>query len=252
MPDPRGPWQIPPPAPRPPRPVRRISWAALLGLLAAIGLLVWGLVKLTPYRTLSGDDWATVSRIVLMLLIVSLGLLSRRLDLKRTVRDALIWAGIIVVLLVGFSFRDEVGSLVGRVRAELSPESAATVGPHEVAVIRAGDDNFYVLATVNGVPVRFLVDTGASGIVLTTSDARRLGVDVGALNFSGVYETANGLGRGAPFKADSLEVGDIRLSDVVMSINQAPMRTSLLGMTFFRRLESFEVRGSRLYMRWRP
>jgi aspartyl protease family protein len=63
-------------------------------------------------------------------------------------------------------------------------------------------------------------------------------------------ETANGVGRGASYKASSLEVGPVRLEDVPMQVDQAPMSASLLGMTFFKRLESFQVKDGKLYMRW--
>jgi aspartyl protease family protein len=77
-----------------------------------------------------------------------------------------------------------------------------------------------------------------------------VGVDVGSLKFTDLAETANGMGRGASFKASSLSVGPVRLDDVPMQINQAPMSTSLLGMAFFRRLDSFQVKDGKLYMRW--
>ena len=101
-----GPWETRPPATQPKRKVRRISGWGLLGVIAAIGLLVLGLVKLTPYQSLSGDEWVNVSRGALLLLVVCMGLTSRRIDLKQTLRHGLIWAAIVAVLLVGFSFRD--------------------------------------------------------------------------------------------------------------------------------------------------
>jgi len=60
---------------------------------------------------------------------------------------------------------------------------------------------------------------------------------------------ANGLGYGAPFTAATLQVGSIGLTNVTMSINKAPMSTSLLGMAFFNRMKSFRVEGDRLYIR---
>ena len=98
--------------------------------------------------------------------------------------------------------------------------------------------------------MRFLIDTGASDTVLSPMDAQRLGIDLAALDFSRVYLTANGNGRGAPYRLMDLAIGPIALSDVAVSINQAPMDESLLGMSFLRRLKSFEVQGRRLYLRW--
>ena len=97
---------------------------------------------------------------------------------------------------------------------------------------------------------RFLVDTGASDIVLSPSDAKRLGVDVAQLQFTQDYETANGVGRGAPYTIERLTVGPVLMTVVPASINQTPMESSLLGMTFLKRLDGFEVRGRKLYLRW--
>jgi aspartyl protease family protein len=111
--------------------------------------------------------------------------------------------------------------------------------------------NFYVFGTVNGTPIRFLIDTGASDIVLSPSDARLIGIPTENLDYSRIYGTANGVGHGAMATVSRLTVGPISFSDVPVSINQAPMDSSLLGMTFLRRLKSFSIRNHRLYLRWR-
>ena len=103
---------------------------------------------------------------------------------------------------------------------------------------------YHVIGQVNGQPVNFLVDTGASDIVLSPADARRLGIDVAALSFTRPYEDRERHpGQGAAFTADSLAIGQLRLSNVAMSINQAPMSTSLLGMSFFKRIDLVRVQG---------
>jgi aspartyl protease family protein len=106
-----------------------------------------------------------------------------------------------------------------------------------------------VTATVNGLPVDFLVDTGASDIVLSPADAARLGYAPESLHFTRQYVTANGIGRGAPVRLGSLAVGPIAYADLPASVNEAPMAESLLGMTFLRRLESYEVRRDVMILR---
>ena len=80
---------------------------------------------------------------------------------------------------------------------------------------------------------------------------RRVGIDGSGLIVSRVYETATEIGRGAPVTMRSLEVGPIRLANLAASVNQADMSGSLLGMTFFRNVTSFEVRGRTLFIRRR-
>ena len=75
------------------------------------------------------------------------------------------------------------------------------------------------------------------------ADAASLGIDAGALDFSKVYSTANGLGRGASYMLDELSVGPVAISPMPVSVNEAEMGSSLLGMTFLRRFRSFEIQG---------
>jgi aspartyl protease family protein len=152
---------------------------------------------------------------------------------------------------LGLTYRDEIVQIALRLRSTIIPAYAVTTAPHTIAVTETDGGSFYVMGAVNGVSVRFLVDTGSSEIVLSPADAKRLGVDVARLAFSDVAETANGQGRGAPFTAASLAVGPIRLSNVAMSINRTDMSSSLLGMSFFKRLDSFEMKDRQLIMKWR-
>ncbi len=110
--------------------------------------------------------------------------------------------------------------------------------------------NFFIFGEANGVRVRFLIDTGASDTVLSPADAQAIGIDLRALDFSKVYSTANGMGRGASYTLDSLSVGPISVSPMPVSVNGAEMNSSLLGMTFLRRLRSFEIQGRRLILRY--
>jgi aspartyl protease family protein len=224
---------------------------AVLGVLLLGGLGVWGLSILFPGRIASSMDCNNVLRGGGMLAIVAAGLASRQLKLKDVVRNTLIWATIVSVLVVGVSFRDRLTQGLTQIRSKLVPGYAVSVAPHEMVLSQDADGAFYVVGRVNGQSVTFLIDTGASDIVLSPADAQRLGVDLSSLHFDDPYETANGEGRGARYAADSLEVGSIKLSKVAMSINQQPMKTSLLGMAFFKKLDSFAFEGSQLHLKWR-
>ena len=118
-------------------------------------------------------------------------------------------------------------------------------------IVRAGPNgHFMVDAVVDGVELRFLVDTGASRVVLTAEDAERLGYRLDGLDYSERYQTANGEILGAPVVLPELRIGDLEIEDVHSSVIRAPLSTSLLGMTFLSRLESFEVRDEALILRW--
>ena len=93
------------------------------------------------------------------------------------------------------------------------------------------------------------MDTGASDIVLSPADAARAGFERSELAFNRQYQTANGIGWGAPVVLRSIEAGAIRFRGVAASVNDAPMSESLLGMSFLDRLAGFEVRGDSLILR---
>ena len=228
--------------------LRLMIWLAVLALL---GAGVWWLSALFPGQL--NSDWEQGRLIWLMILLATISagfVFARRINVKETVRNILIWVAIAAVLLVGVSYRDELEDVAMRVRSELVPGYALELGEHEMVLTESDGGNFYIMGEANGVRVRFLIDTGASDTVLSPADAATLGIDVGALDFSKVYGTANGSGRGAPYTLDTLSVGPISISPMPVSVNGAEMGSSLLGMTFLRRFRSFEIQGRRLILRY--
>ncbi len=118
-------------------------------------------------------------------------------------------------------------------------------------VVEAGPQGHFVLeAVVNGVPITFLLDTGASEIVLTMADARRLGFSPQSLAFTQTYHTANGEVQGAPVRLRELRVAQFSLYDLDASVNAAPLPISLLGMSFLERLHGYRVEDRRLILEW--
>ncbi len=117
--------------------------------------------------------------------------------------------------------------------------------------IRAGRDGHYALdARVNGATVRFLVDTGATSIVLRREDAKRAGLHVREHNFTARARTANGLVRTAPVVLRDLRIGSLTVRNVEALVNEGPLHQSLLGMDFLRRLDGYEVTGDKLILHW--
>ena len=219
-------------------------WLALLAaVVALIGLLAWRFPD-----ALAGDDGGLrVVYLVGLLALVSSGVIAgRRLRLRDTVKQAAAWIGVALVLIVGYSYRFELTALGERVLGEIMPFRGVETGAGQVALRAGADGQFHVEALVDGVTLRFLVDTGASEVVLTRADARRLGFDVDGLAFTRLYSTANGTVRGAPVRLREIVLGPIRLTDVVASVNEAPMADSLLGMTFLGRLGAYAVRDDTL------
>ena len=117
-------------------------------------------------------------------------------------------------------------------------------------VYRAGPLGHVVLtASVNGTPVRFLVDTGASTVALSAADARAVGINLGALVFDRTTTTANGLVRVAPIILREIRIEQLSIENVPAVVD-ANLSGSLLGMSFLSRLKSFEMREGALTFSW--
>ncbi|MGD1877031.1 MAG: TIGR02281 family clan AA aspartic protease [Kiloniellaceae bacterium] len=218
--------------------------------MAGVIGLIWLLLAAFPQRNLASDDWVQLVKLVIILAMVSSSVFFlRRVPLGETLRNIAIWAVIGAVLLLGYSFREDFSGLGARLSGELRPSRAVERGDGVVELRAGRGGHFTVTAMVNGQPVDFLVDTGASDIVLSPSDAARIGYPTAELHFTRQYSTANGIGLGAPVRLGSLGVGDIVFYDLPASVNEAPMGQSLLGMTFLRRLSAYEVRGGVLILR---
>ena len=173
------------------------------------------------------------------------------LNRSNLLKAGLIRVLIIIVLLTVYSYRYELNGIKDRVFSELMPTKGYNQTINSVSFPAASDGHFYIQAEVNGVPILFLADTGASGIVLSPADAEKIGFRISDLNFNKVFLTANGKVRGSSVKLNSLKISGIHLKDVKASVNEAKMRESLLGMTFFRRLKSYEVRNNTLTFYWK-
>ena len=221
--------------------------------LAAGGLLLFLLIVLLVDRFPGalGEQTGQVRLVHGLLLLVLLGgalALRVRARPAHALLSALAWVGAGVVLLLAYSFRDEAAALGRRLMGELLPRSGIEQGG--AMTFRAGPDgHFAVEAEIDGARVDFLVDTGASTVVLSPRDARRIGIDPAGLAYTQVYRTANGSGRGAPVRLARVRIGTIVLEDVTASVNGAPMDRSLLGMSFLGRLSGFGAENGVLTLR---
>jgi aspartyl protease family protein len=117
------------------------------------------------------------------------------------------------------------------------------------AVPKASDGHYWAEGQVNGSPVRFLVDTGATAVALTPQDAERLGVDLASLRYADSVSTAGGRIRAAPIKLASVSVAGATLRDVDALVIEQGLDASLLGMSYLGRLSSFQATRQALFLR---
>jgi aspartyl protease family protein len=98
-----------------------------------------------------------------------------------------------------------------------------------------------------------VLDTGASSVVLTHADARAAGLPLDMLDYSVNIDTANGRTHAAPVTLDRLTIGGLEERSVdALVVQPGQLRTSLLGMSFLNRLQSWQVSGDRLMLKGYP
>lgn len=144
------------------------------------------------------------------------------------------------------SFQAEAAAPQLRAAVALSP-APSSGGPASIA--KAGDGHYWAEADVNGARVRFLVDTGASAVALTLSDARRLGIATDKLTYSYTVTTASGQARAAPVVLGQISIAGAEVSDVEALVIENGLDSSLLGMSYLGRLASFEATRTSLILR---
>lgn len=195
-----------------------------------------------PYALSGQDDKMQLSKYMLILAVVALS--ARQLPLNQTIKYSLVWLTVILGLIFAYSFKDEF--LKSRIVAELLPNRAIVMQNGSMSLRASNDGHFYVEAKVNGVPVNFMIDTGASDVVLSRQDAQRIGINIKNLSYTRAYQTANGITGGAPVKLNRLQIADFTLDDFPASVNQGNINGSVLGMTALRSLGGFSIDGDKM------
>jgi aspartyl protease family protein len=127
--------------------------------------------------------------------------------------------------------------------------AAAAASSRSVIVPRDARGHFLVDGAVDGRRLSFMVDTGASVVALTASDAARLGVHPAQREFVTEVRTANGTVRAAPTRLDRVEVGDLVVRDVAaVVLPDEALSDNLLGLSFLSKLRRFEYSDGHLVL----
>lgn len=164
----------------------------------------------------------------------------QRRNLGQMSRYLAVWGFIFLGALVAVGLWKDISSSIA------PRQSVMQTGAIEVP--RASDGHFYLTLEVNGVPIRFVVDTGASAIVLSQDDAIRAGIDTGDLIFSGRANTANGRVETAPTRLDTLSLSGILDENVRVIVNAGDMQGSLLGMSYLNRFSRLQIADGTLIL----
>jgi aspartyl protease family protein len=186
-------------------------------------------------------DFGRLTYLVLLgAAVIASFFMMNRANLGRSLQQASIWMLIFVGAIAAYGLWTDI-------QRDVMPRQSV-IDSGVIEVPRRPDGHFYLTAGVNGTPVEFVVDTGATEVVLTTEDAERAGIDLDRLDFIGTAMTANGSVRTAPTRVDEITLGDISMSNVRVYVNEGQMDRSLLGMSYLRRFERIEIADDQLIL----
>lgn len=168
-------------------------------------------------------------------------ILSNRRAMGTLARGAVLWGLIFLGVVAGYGLWDGV-------RDEVAPRQVLNVTEGRIEVPRGPDGHYYLTLDLNGHAVRFIVDTGATDVVLAQADARRVGIEPDSLNYTGIARTANGRVRTARVRLDEVRLENFVDRGVPAFVTEGELDTSLLGMGYLQRFERIEIARNRLVL----
>ncbi|MCC2097770.1 MAG: TIGR02281 family clan AA aspartic protease [Hyphomicrobiales bacterium] len=175
--------------------------------------------------------------------------LQYRGKLGTAVLSAIAWVAIFGLAVVGYTYRNDLEVVANRVMDEVVPGRKVVSEPGQAVAVRSRNGHFFLDGITNGRVLRYMFDTGASAVVLSAKDARKIGLTPDKLKYTTRVSTANGSTMAAPVRIDALTFGGITLRDVrAMVAAPGALRENLLGMSYLGRLTSYTVRNNRLVL----
>ena len=226
-------------------------------VVAALGIAILALALRHEQDTIAGIHPGSIAALITggVLVVMVFGavyaLFYKRIG--ELLRVAVFWSAVAAVLFASYSFRSQLQAIGEQALAQLAPGVpmiAQASSGRAVEIVRPREGDFTIRAEVNGARIAMLVDTGASSVVLSADAAKTAGLPVELLKYDVPIETANGRSYAASVVLDRIAIGGI-VERKVPALVSSPgdLKTSLLGMSFLKRLESFEVHGEKLVLR---
>ena len=195
-----------------------------------------------------GDQAVQFLYLVGVLVLVSSALLVRRMPIGQGLKMLAAWVMIFAAAFVVFTLKDDFKALWDRMVLETRGGIVQEQKGEELRIRQSQDGHFWVQAELNGEPVRFLIDSGATTTSVSRQVADRAGVRM-SRGMPAMVQTANGVVAVQRGRADRLSVGTIERTDLPVHVSDAFGDMNVIGMNFLSSLSSWSVEGRTLILR---
>jgi aspartyl protease family protein len=189
------------------------------------------------------DGPSLIWGVVCILLLLS-SLAARRLPLGYVAKAAFAWIAIFAALFAIFSFRFEFKAVWERVKADISGTAGQSVSGEEITIRRQDDGHYWLQVDVNGKPVRFMIDSGATTTAVNASTARETDIQVDAGGYPVFLNTANGRVTAQRGIIQSFKIGTHEIGQHNVVVSESFCDTNVLGMNFLDSMQSWKVEGN--------
>jgi aspartyl protease family protein len=189
------------------------------------------------------DGPSLIWGVVCILLLLS-SLAARRLPLGYLAKAAFAWIAIFAALFAIFSFRFEFKAVWARVKADISGTAGQSVSGEDITIRRQDDGHYWLQLDVNGKPVRFMIDSGATTTAVNADTARETGIQVDSNGYPVFLNTANGSVAAQRGIIQSLKIGTHEIGQHNVVVSESFGDTNVLGMNFLDSMRSWKVEAN--------
>ncbi len=182
------------------------------------------------------------------LVLVASALFSRRMGLGEVIRSVLGWIAIFAIFIVAFSYKSELTAVWHKVTGELTGANDQKVVGGTLKIRQSADGHYWADAEVNGTPVRFLIDSGATTTAINLNTAQASNVEIHDSSFPTYLNTANGMVEAQRGTVETLRVGPMMALDLPVVVADAFGDSNVIGMNFLSEMKSWRVENGEMIL----
>ena len=179
-------------------------------------------------------DYAHLTYLTLLTAVLVGSVLMSRTGLWKTLRQLATW----LLIIAGVAFA---AALWSDIRKNSAPAKKLLLQDGAILIPKQADGHFHVTLNVNGIKIPFLIDTGATTVILSQKDAQKLGFDPNKLAFWDSANTANGEVKLAPVRLATVALERHVDRNIAAYVNAGKLSVSLLGMSYLSKFSRLEI-----------